>query len=200
MERAYVLGALWNGKDLAPQEKGMKRIITRSGNTIQLADEPSGKEFIELFSPEGKCYIQLSNDGGGQITIHSEGDISLEAKGEVRITSQSFVLATKGDSFHDIGGKNTVDAKGEVIVKSSANASVQGGQNATLKGGINVNVVAGAVGNVVGSLVHIQPPGFVAPPIVVTKPPAKKSVWEKQTTPKNAKGKSTSDTRTPRST
>jgi uncharacterized protein involved in type VI secretion and phage assembly len=200
-ERAYVLGSLWNGKDAAPQEPLAKKIITRSGNTIQFFDEPAGKECIEIFSPEGQCYVQLSNGAGGGplLTIHSEGDIAIEAKGEVRIASQSFVLATKGDAQHDIGGKTTVEAKGEIVLKAAADLALQGGRNATLKGGINVNAVAGAITNIVGGMVHIQPPGFAAPPMRVTKPKDKKSVWSKKGVPKAAKGRSTSDTRTPRS-
>ena len=201
-ERAFVIGALWNGKDLAPQDPGVKRIVTRSGHTIQLADEPSGKEAIEIYSPEGKCFLQFSNDAGGNplVTIHSEGDISFEAKGEIRLTSQSFFLSTKGDAHHAVGGKATIDAKGEAVVKSAADLGLVGGRNATLKGGVNVNAVSGAITNVVGKLVHIQPPGFVAPQVKVTAPKETKSVWAKKSKPKAAKGKSTTDSRTPRTT
>ncbi|MBK8056893.1 MAG: hypothetical protein IPK33_03125 [Gemmatimonadetes bacterium] len=201
-ERGYVIGALWNGKDLAPQQAGMKRIITRSGNTIQLADDPAGKEAIEIYSPDGTCLVQLSNDAGGGplITIHSEGDLSIEAKGEIRMTSHNVVVNTKGDLHQSIGGKSTLDAKGVTVIRSSADLLLEGGRNALLKGGQMLSGVAGAMLNLSGKLVHIQPPGFVPPRVDVTSPEKKESVWSKRQRPKSSKGRSTSDSRTPRVT
>jgi type VI secretion system secreted protein VgrG len=198
-ERAYVIGALWNGKDLAPQAPGMKRIITRSGNTIEFADEPGGKEHIEIFSPRAKCWIQLATDQGGQplLTIHSEGNMALEAVGELRLTSETLVVETRGDAFHTIGGGASVDVKGDTVVKSGGSVGVQAGTNLTLKGGANVASVAGAVNTIVGSMVHIQPPGFAAPPITPRTPPARESVWTPKEVPTPVRGRSTEDPPTP---
>ena len=69
-EQPVVVGSLWNGKDLAPEpakDNTAKRLITRSGNTIQLLDD-DGAETIEVFTPEGKCMVQLTNDGTPVIT------------------------------------------------------------------------------------------------------------------------------------
>src|SRR5690606_11337590 len=73
-EHPVVIGSLWNGRDIAPDatdKNAAKRIITRSGNTIQLLDD-DGKETIEIFTPEGRCLLQLTNQGGHPVvTVYS---------------------------------------------------------------------------------------------------------------------------------
>ncbi|HET6229196.1 MAG TPA: type VI secretion system Vgr family protein, partial [Longimicrobiaceae bacterium] len=108
-ERPFVLGALWNGKDAAPQTAEVKRIVTRSGNTIQLTDT-GGKEVVEIFSAHGKCLVQLANDVGGKptLTLHSEGDLSIEAVGEIRLKCKRLVEKVSGDAARDVGGDATL--------------------------------------------------------------------------------------------
>jgi type VI secretion system secreted protein VgrG len=99
LERAVVLGCLWNGVDQAPrqgfwnkaedvstnsdlQENDIKRIVTKSGHRLQFVDK-QGKESIALATPK---YLKLSmiektdETGRSMITLHSEnGDIFLSA-------------------------------------------------------------------------------------------------------------------------
>ncbi|HEY9666693.1 MAG TPA: phage baseplate assembly protein V, partial [Coleofasciculaceae cyanobacterium] len=54
----YVLGALWNGKDMPPADNGdgknnLRVIKSRSGHVIRLNDE-DGKETIEIIDKSGK--------------------------------------------------------------------------------------------------------------------------------------------------
>jgi type VI secretion system secreted protein VgrG len=91
-ERPIIVGALWNGKDVADTSDAntAKRIVTRSGNTIQFYDDDPGNERIELFSATGQTWVQLANNGGKPLlTIHSEGDIALEARNEIRLACRT---------------------------------------------------------------------------------------------------------------
>lgn len=91
-ERPIIIGALWNGKDRSPvaEKNTAKRIVTRSGNTIQFLDDDGGRERIELFTATGKTWVQLANNGGNPlVTIHSEGDLAFEAKNEIRLTCKT---------------------------------------------------------------------------------------------------------------
>jgi Rhs element Vgr protein len=115
-ERPYVVGALWNGVDSAPRQgflddeamqavgkngtqvaadmarNDIKRIVTKSGNRIQLVDV-EGKESIVVSTPAGQMIQLIDNctDTGGRemLCLTSPGDIFLNApKGRVHIRSQ----------------------------------------------------------------------------------------------------------------
>jgi hypothetical protein len=121
-ERPYVIGALWNGVDSAPRQgfldgegveaagrdgimipkdvarNDIKRIVTKSGNRIQLADV-GGKESIVISTPGGQMVqlIDCCPETGGRkmICLNSPGDIFLNAPdGRVHIRSRYFSRET----------------------------------------------------------------------------------------------------------
>src|SRR5450432_827195 len=51
-ERPYVVGSVWNGKDVPPGGKP-KRIVTKSGNQIVMDDAGA----IEIYTPSGTCMV-----------------------------------------------------------------------------------------------------------------------------------------------
>jgi uncharacterized protein involved in type VI secretion and phage assembly len=199
-ERPFVIGSLWNGVDKAPnttKDNTAKRIVTRSGNTIQMLDDDKN-ETVEIYSAEAKCWVRLANNQGQPVlSIHSEGDMEIEVKGELRIKCQSLVQRVESDSYRKIGNNETAEIGKDTILKTGTNLSLLS-TNTTVKAGAKIDAVAGAIHSIVGAMVHIQPPGHVVPPVVVKEPPATKSAWAKQEVPKAGKGKSTSDARTPR--
>lgn len=101
-ERPVILGCLWNGIQQAPRfdyfggdvaKNNVKRILTKSGNRIQIVDEP-GKETIVLATPNHSS-ITLSEklDGTGRtaLLLQSDGDITLSApNGRVHIAAKIF--------------------------------------------------------------------------------------------------------------
>jgi len=121
-ERPYIIGALWNGVDSAPRQgfwdgevlqavgsngtqvaadmarNDIKRIVTKSGNRIQLVDV-GGKESIVISTPGGQM-IQLIDscpETGGRkmLCLNSPGDIFLNAPdGRVHIRSKFFSRET----------------------------------------------------------------------------------------------------------
>ncbi len=202
VERPIIVGSLWNGKDKAPEvadKNSAKRIITRSGATIQLLDD-DGKETIELFTPEAKCIVQLTNGGGSPvITIKSAGDISFEADKEIRFKAQKLTQDISSDSVRKVGGDDSADVSGAATIKTGGDLVLTAGMNAMLKGGINLDSVAGALNNIVGSLVNIQPPGYVPKPAMAKPVSVQKTDFGDRKKPEKAEGQRTADPETPRS-
>lgn len=194
-ERPLIIGSLWNGVDTPPsatredrQNNNLKVLQTRSGNTI-LFDDADSEEVIEIYSAEGRCLVQLHNKFGGTPTINvysqgdisltSERDISLDAGRNILLRSKSLVVDTrelhqniKNDLRAKVGGSVNVEAGGDCLVKAGGNVGHRGGKNVTSSAGANLNLAAGATANLHGSLVQIQPPGFVVPTVSPKSPDA----------------------------
>jgi type VI secretion system secreted protein VgrG len=201
-ERPYVLGSLWNGRDVGPhadEHPDVKRIVTRSGNTIQMTDT-GGKETIELFSARGQCLVQLTNDYSGTptLTLHSEGDLSIEAKGEIRLSCAKLVEKVSGEAAREVGGDATLKVGGALVESAGTSVGIAAGTNAVLSAGANLDAVGGAITKVVGSMVHINPPGGGARAPRARIPSTKDSVWSAKPVPQPGPGTSTADAPTPR--
>lgn len=88
MSRPVVIGALWNGKDPAPDSNGggneRRMIVSRNGSRFIL-DDDAGTITIEDGGGAGRIVISTEN----KITIEAlKGDISLQApQGEVAIVA-----------------------------------------------------------------------------------------------------------------
>ncbi|MEO8225898.1 MAG: phage baseplate assembly protein V [Gemmatimonadota bacterium] len=180
-EHAMVLGSLWNGKDGLPGIEP-KQIVTKAGNVLLLHDDG----FIELYTPEGKCMLQMSNQGGKpRVMLHSEGDLLLEAKGQIQLRAASLHELIGGGVKREIGGDETVTVKGQMTHSSdgmmqhdsSTGASYEGcGSLVTLMPGQArmtsvISVVEGdAMVIASGATVQLNPP-IVAPKIPVIPVP-----------------------------
>jgi len=80
----YVVGYLWNGKDIPPgQDVRDRRITSKNGHTIRFLDAtPSGGSL-------GALVIQ---DGHGNIITMSNGKISIKSQGVLEITAPHITL------------------------------------------------------------------------------------------------------------
>ncbi len=197
-EHPLILGSLWNGKDVCPGQEP-KQIVTKSGNVLLLHDDG----VIELYTPEGKCMLQMTNKGGHpRVTLHSEGDLILEAKGQIQLRAAALHEAIGGGVKREIGGDETVtvggqmhhSASGMMSHESETGASYEGcGSLVTLMPGQArmtsvVSVVEGD-GMVVasGAMVQLNPPA-VPPkipeiPVPTQLPGALASSWGKRAVP-----------------
>ena len=198
-EHPLCLGSLWNGKDgCAGQEP--KQIVTKSGNVLALHDDG----WIELYTPEGKCMLQMSSkaDGTPRVTLHSEGDLVLEAKGQIQLRAASLHEAISGGVRREIGGDEKVivtgsmdhSANGPITHDSSFATVLTGGgsklsltvEAARLSGQMGV-FDGGAMAVVTGAMVQLNPP--VTPPALplVFPPPQLPSelatTWAKRNVP-----------------
>lgn len=199
-ERPYVIGSVWNGRDVSPGP-APKRIVTKSGNQIVMDD--SG--VIEIFSPSGTCLMQLSNDvkGTPRITIHSEGDLFLEAKERIQLQCKTLVeqvgsggttRIVEGDDQTWVQGKRLTVVTGDEKVQSDAKLSlIVGGSSLELDAtslvsqSAEVSSVAATNNTVMGTMVQLNPPGFMVPPASsdsISQPENKETVWAARDNPK----------------
>ena len=99
VEFAYVLGALWNGKDKPPESnddgKNNKRTIkSRSGHIIRL-DDSDGAEKIEIIDKSGKNSITF-DASANTITIKADSDISIQSSnGKLKLSGKGVEITSQ---------------------------------------------------------------------------------------------------------
>ena len=131
VERPYVLGALWNGKDKLPAnnddgDNNVRVFKSRSGHVIRL-DDTDGAEKIEILNGAGTESL-VFDTAANTITLSADQDVAIESKnGKVKITGQ------KGVEITAPGGPGKLESKEALDVKST-------GGNVNVKGSvINLN-------------------------------------------------------------
>lgn len=142
IERPYILGALWNGKDKPPKPADkpaqVRSLTTASGHVIRL-DDANGAEKIEITAAKGKSTIVLDTQAG-TITVKTDKDLIIEsANGAVKITGKSVEITASGAIKLD--AKQDLELKAGVSLKQSGStAELKGSANLVLKGGVvNIN-------------------------------------------------------------
>jgi phage protein D/phage baseplate assembly protein gpV len=124
INRPYVIGGLWNGKDKPPQAIGetlrggnvnIRTIKTPAGNIIKFYDA-SGEEKIEISDAKGKTTITL--DGQGQTTgIKTSGDLTIKADGKILIEGMGVTVDSKA-ALDLLGtGASKLDIKAPLTIK-----------------------------------------------------------------------------------
>jgi uncharacterized protein involved in type VI secretion and phage assembly len=121
----YIIGGLWNGKDIPPltnedSKNNVRLIKSRSGHEIRLNDE-NGKETIEIIDKTQNNSIKFDT-ASNTITITSAKDIKLSApKGTITLDAQTIDIqsstSTKinAETEINITGTGTTNIKGEMI-------------------------------------------------------------------------------------
>jgi phage protein D/phage baseplate assembly protein gpV len=150
VNRPFMLGGLWNGKDKLPADtndvgdstgKVQKRVIrSRSGHIITI-DDTSGKEKISIVDKTGKNSIDIDSSSKS-VAIKAEGDIQLEAGGKVVITGKNIEM--EASNAANVTGKN-------LTLEGTTQAALTGGASGT-------NVEAKSLGevNVKGAKVNLN--------------------------------------------
>lgn len=119
---AYVLGALWNGRDKPPEDNGNGRndhrsFTSRSGHVLRLNDA-SGSETVEIIDKSGNNRIVIDTSGR-KIRIEADGDIEITSStGRVKISGLGIELNSQADV--------KVQAQTTVDIQATATASLQG--------------------------------------------------------------------------
>jgi len=147
INKPYILGALWNGKDKPPEDssnivksgKVQKRIIhSRSGHVITL-DDSDGKEKISIIDKTGKNSIEIDS-AKNTLTIKTDGPINMETKDDVTIK-----------------GKNiNLEATSNATMKANSNVNLEATSKATLKGNAGVDVNASGPTNIKGAVINLN--------------------------------------------
>ena len=106
---AFILGALWNGRDKPPESTVDHHTLkSRTGHIVRL-DDTNGDEKIEI----------LDKTGNNRIVIRAaENSITIEAKADIEVKSE--------------GGALTLSGKG-IAIKSTAGVTISSAQNVDVK-------------------------------------------------------------------
>ena len=122
VDHAYVIGALWNGKDTPPDSNddgnnNRRRITSRSGHTLIFNDE-QGSESIEVIDKTKRNRIVITSSDN-KITIEADGDI------EIKSTRGKLRMSAIGVEIQSQAGVQ-VQAATNIDVKASAQVNVRG--------------------------------------------------------------------------
>lgn len=113
----YVIGALWNGQDLPPEnnedDKNNRRIIRSRSGQVLCFDDTKGSEKIEIHDKEQKnsIVIDMANN---YISISAEKDILIESRdGQVMIKAKGIMISSTSDEIKvEAGSGMHLEAKG----------------------------------------------------------------------------------------
>ena len=110
LDRAYVIGSLFNAKDKPPVDTRHKRTIKSASGHVITLDDTKDAETISIIDKSGKNKIVLDAKNNS-ITIESGGDLTIKAKGK---------LGLQSDDDISIKGNNvTVEAKSKATLKGT---------------------------------------------------------------------------------
>ncbi len=160
VNRPFIVGALWNGKDKPPKgteeiHKGGKvnqRVIrSRTGHAVIL-DDTQGKEQIIIQDKTDKNKITF-NSTDKSITFECDGDLIFKAKGKVTVDSgQDFTLTSKGAMSFDSKQKALIKAVTSELALEPAGSTLKGtmvdiagNTKTSLKGNAMVEIQGGMV-------------------------------------------------------
>ncbi len=143
VNRPYIIGSLWNGKDAPPETnsdgKNNTRVIkSRSGHTVQFfdkkgeekiiiksakghwiqMDDKSGSEAIQITDKSGNNKIVISTKDN-KVSINSAKDIEISApKGKLVLNAQNIEIKASADA--------KIEASAGMNLKASANMTIKG--------------------------------------------------------------------------
>jgi uncharacterized protein involved in type VI secretion and phage assembly len=113
INRPYVLGTVWNGKDKPPEtnpdgENNLRFIRSRSGHLVRL-DDTGGAEKIEIIDKSGGNSITLDT-ARNTITIKAAKDIVIEAaQGTIKLNARNVEIASSAATGVQAKGGLTLD-------------------------------------------------------------------------------------------
>lgn len=117
----YVIGALWNGKDLPPvqgeqTQQTVRMIKTRGGSTIRI-DDTQDQERIQIVDKAGNEL--LLDTAKKSVTLTSAQDLTVTAAGSLTLKGASIALTSTGAMQLKASGNVDVETSGEVSVQGS---------------------------------------------------------------------------------
>jgi phage protein D len=179
--RPFVLGALWNGKDVPP--KGTADLVGGDGKVNQriwrsrtghlfIFDDTDGKESIQIIDKTEKNHIIITSDNNkldvylegdidvtsktGKITVLAEKDISLESKsGKIKLKGVDTEFEATQSAKMKSGTSFDVDAGTSFAAKAKSSAELSGTASVKIEGG-TADVQGKSVTNVKGGIVNIN--------------------------------------------
>lgn len=126
IEHPYVLGSLWNGKDVPPEtnadgKNDTKLIRSRCGHEIEFF-EKQGQERIRIETQGGHVFLMDDTTGSAQVQIKdSSGQNQVTIK-----TSENSVTIESGLSLTIKSQKIDIEAGASMNIKASGTLTIQG--------------------------------------------------------------------------
>lgn len=112
--RPYVVGALWNGQDVPPEQMDgsgrntIKSVRSRNGVTVTL-DDTDGQEALVLETPGGQTVVLQDGPGSIEVRDSNGNSVTLDSGG-VSVNAATNVTITAGASVEVTAGTVTVNA------------------------------------------------------------------------------------------
>jgi len=146
VNKPFIIGALWNGKDTPPETnsdgKNNKRVIkSRSGHILQF-DDKNGEEKLTIKSAKGHTIEMADKSGSETFSI-----IDKSGKNSIVIsTKDNKVTVTSGKDIELSApqGKLTMNAK-NVEIKSSADTKIEASAGMDIKASSNMTIKGATV-------------------------------------------------------
>jgi uncharacterized protein involved in type VI secretion and phage assembly len=119
----YIIGSLWNGKDVPPEINGdgknnIRMIKSRSGHVIKI-DDTDGNEKIEIVDKTEKNIITIDTKDN-KISILSDRDIEMSApNGKIAIDALNIELKSSAATKIEASTEMSLKASGKVTVKGA---------------------------------------------------------------------------------
>ena len=135
----YILGGLYNGKDMphggwaanvdGTSGKVVRRgLVSRTGMKVDFL-EAAGSEAIEISSNDGAQKVVLTQTGSKGIEILSEGPLTVKAMQAVEVTTDTGNLKIKAVNVD-------IEAQANLNLKAGVNAELSGSALAAVKGAL----------------------------------------------------------------
>lgn len=143
INRPFIIGSLWNGKDKPPLtnedgENNIRMIKSRSGHIIRL-DDKDGEEKIEIVDKSEKNTIVIDTKDN-KISIVSEADIEISApNGTVTIEGKDIEI--KSEASAKIEGEDIeIKSNSSTKIEAGAGMELKASSDMTIKGStVNIN-------------------------------------------------------------
>lgn len=119
----YVLGSLWNGKDVPPESNGsgkndVRVIRSRNGNVIRLSDA-KGDEKIEITDASAKNTIVISTKDNS-ITITAASDITIKSgSGKLTLSGKGVEITSAGAVKIEASQGMDLKSRGRLTIKGA---------------------------------------------------------------------------------
>ncbi|WP_395244452.1 VgrG-related protein [Agromyces sp. MMS24-K17] len=171
LDRPYVLGGLYNGRDLPKDPwaeivksgKVVQRsFMSRTGMTIEFGED-SGKEFAQVTTNGRAQRVTLTQTADKGIEIISEGPVQVTAKTDATVAADSGTVKLTGKTVEisattdlKLSAGTGAELKGATVKVAGDGSTEVSGANLALKGQASAEVSSSGVMTVRGSLVKIN--------------------------------------------
>lgn len=145
IDRPYVLGGLYNGKDVPSPHRlplvdaggkvNRRSLVSRKGHRLELIDGVAGPPGVRIASGDNRLEVRI-DEQGNRIDLTVSGPGGRRALSSVSLTPAGITIDAGEGKLALSGASVSIDAKTSVSVDAMASVQIDGGAVAGLKGRI----------------------------------------------------------------